>query len=120
MKLLITRIREVTKREVTRMSSRWLYISVVLILPILSVLFFSSLFKEGVPVKMPVAIVDLDNTATSRKIARTIDVTPLSNVTEYLQSETEAMSELRTGNIYGFVVLPQNLQTDISHPINQS
>ncbi len=113
MKLLITRIREVTKREVTRMSSRWLYISVVLILPILSVLFFSSLFKEGVPVKMPVAIVDLDNTATSRKIARTIDVTPLSNVTEYLQSETEAMSELRTGNIYGFVVLPQNLQTDI-------
>lgn len=113
MKLLITRIREVTKQEVTRMSSRWLYISVVLILPILSVLFFSSLFKEGVPVKMPVAIVDLDNTATSRKIARSIDVTPLSNVTEYLQSETEAMSELRTGNIYGFVVLPQNLQSDI-------
>jgi ABC-2 type transport system permease protein len=95
------------------MSSRGLYISVVLILPILSILFFSSLFKEGVPVKMPIAIVDLDNTATSRKIARTIDVTPLSNVTEYLQSENEAMSELRTGNIYGFVVLPKNLQSDI-------
>jgi ABC-2 type transport system permease protein len=95
------------------MSSRSLYISVVLLLPLLSILFFSSFFKEGVPVKMPVAIVDLDNTATSRKIARTIDVTPLSKVTEYLQSETEAMSELRTGKIYGFVVLPQNLQTDI-------
>jgi len=101
------------KREVARMSSRGLYFIVVLVLPILSILFFSSLLKEGVPTKMPIAIVDLDNTATSRKIARTIDVTPLSKVTEYLQSETEAMSELRTGNIYGFVVLPQNLQADI-------
>jgi ABC-2 type transport system permease protein len=113
MKLLITNIWEVAKREVTRMSSRGLYIIVVLILPILSILFFSSLLKEGVPTKMPIAIVDLDHTSTSRKIARTIDVTPLSKVTEYLQSETEAMSELRTGNIYGFVVLPQNLQSDV-------
>jgi ABC-2 type transport system permease protein len=113
MKLLITRILEVAKREVNRMSSRGLYIIVVLILPILSALFFFSLLKDGVPVKMPVAIVDLDHTATSRKIARAIDVTPLSIVTEYLQSETEAMSELRTGKIYGFVVLPQNLQSDI-------
>jgi ABC-2 type transport system permease protein len=113
MKLFFTSIREVAKREVNRMTSRGLYILVVLILPILSILFFSSLLKEGVPSKMPVAIVDLDQTATSRKIARAIDVTPLSKVTEYLQSETEAMSELRTGNIYGFVVIPKNLQTDI-------
>ena len=113
MKLLITNILEVAKREVNRMTSRGLYILVVLILPILSILFFSSLLKEGVPTKMPIAIVDLDQTATSRKIARAIDVTPLSKVTEYLQSETEAMSELRTCNIYGFVILPKNLQTDI-------
>ncbi len=113
MNSFITRIREVAKREVDRMSSRGLYILMVLILPILTILFFSSLLKEGVPTKMPVAIVDLDQTATSRKIARAIDVTPLSKVTEYLQSETEAMSELRTGNIYGFVILPKNLQTDI-------
>jgi ABC-2 type transport system permease protein len=113
MKLYITSIWEVAKREVNRMTSRGLYILMVLILPILSILFFSSLLKEGVPTKMPIAIVDLDQTATSRKIARAIDVTPLSKVTEYLQSETEAMSELRTGNIYGFVVLPKDLQTGI-------
>jgi ABC-2 type transport system permease protein len=113
MKLTIIRILEVAKREINRMTSRGLYFLVVLVFPILSILFFSSLFREGVPTKMPIAIVDLDQTATSRKIARTIDVTPLSKVTEYLQSETEAMSELRTGNIYGFVVLPQNMQADI-------
>jgi len=95
------------------MTSRGLYILVVLVLPILSILFFASLFKEGVPTKMPIAIVDLDQTALSRRAARNIDVTPLSMVTEYLQSESEAMSELRAGNIYGFVVIPKNLQADI-------
>ena len=113
MKQLIKNIIEVSIREVNRISSRGLYILVSLLLPVLSVLFFASLFKEGVPTKMPIAIVDLDNTSTSRKIARNIDVTPLSQVTEYLQEESEAMSELRTGNIYGFVILPKNLQADI-------
>jgi len=113
MKTILSSIWEVAARETKRMSSRWMYILVTLILPILSILFFASLFKEGVPTKMPIAIVDLDQTATSRKIARNIDVTPLSEVTAYLQTETEAMSELRTGNIYGFVILPKNLQADI-------
>lgn len=113
MKSILTNIWEVAKREVKRMSSRQLYILVVLVLPILSILFFVSLFNEGVPTKMPIAIVDLDQTASSRKIARNIEVTPLSTVKEYLQSETEAMSELRTGNIYGFVVIPKNFQADI-------
>lgn len=113
MKSIITNIRAVANREINRMSSRWLYILVVMIFPILTILFFGSLFKEGIPTKMPIAIVDLDQTAVSRKIARNIDVTPLSKVIENLQSETEAMSELRTGNIYGFVVIPKNLQADI-------
>ncbi len=100
-------------REVKRMSSRSLYLLVVVIFPMLCILFFVSFFKNGVPTKMPIAIVDLDHTATSRKMARSIDVTPMSRVVMNLQSETEAMSELRKGNIYGFVVLPMNLQSDI-------
>jgi ABC-2 type transport system permease protein len=113
MKAILSSIWEVALREINRMSSRGLYIFVTILLPVLSILFFSSLFREGVPTKMPIAIVDLDQTVSSRKIARNIDVTPLSKVTEYLQSESEAMSELRTGNIYGFVVIPKNMQADI-------
>lgn len=113
MKAILINIWEVAKREVKRMSSRQLYILVVLVFPLLTILFFASLFKEGVPTKMPIAIVDLDQTASSRKIARNIDITPLSTVKEYFQSETEAMSELRSGNIYGFVLIPKNFQADI-------
>ena len=113
MKAILTSIWQVSTREVLRMSSRSLYLLAVLVFPLLSILFFGSLFKEGVPAKMPVAIVDLDQTATSRKLTRAIDVTQLSMVTMNLQSETEAMAELRKGNIYGFVILPKNLQSDI-------
>jgi len=113
MNSIIKSIREVAKREVNRMTSRSLYLFAVLIFPVLTIFFFASLFQEGVPEKMPIAIVDLDQTATSRKISRNIDVTPLSNVTAWLQSESEAMSALRSGRIYGFVVLPKNLQADI-------
>ncbi len=113
MNSIVSNIWEVAEREINRMSSRWLYILVALVLPVISILFFASLFNEGVPTKMPIAIVDLDQTVSSRKIVRNIDVTPLSKVIEQLQSESEAMSELRTGNIYGFVVIPKNLQADI-------
>ncbi len=113
MKLIFINIREVAKRECNRMTSRSLYLLAVLVFPVLTILFFGSLFKEGVPTKMPVAIVDLDQTATSRKIARNIDVTPLSMVSMNLQSESEAMSQLRSGSIYGFVVLPKDMQADI-------
>ncbi len=113
MKPILTSIREVAIREVDRMTSRSLYLFAVLVFPVITILFFASLFKEGVPEKMPIAIVDLDQTVTSRKICRNIDVTPLSSVTEYMQSETEAMSALRSGRIYGFVVLPKNLQSGI-------
>jgi len=113
MNSIIKNIWEVAKREINRMTSRSLYILVVLVFPILTIFFFASLLKEGVPTQMPIAIVDLDQTATSRRMARTIDATELSNVVMNLPSETEAMSELRTGNIYGFVVLPKNLQADI-------
>ncbi|HNX42961.1 MAG TPA: ABC transporter permease [Bacteroidales bacterium] len=113
MKSLIKSIWAVAKREIDRMSSGTLYILAVLIFPVLTTLFFCSLMKEGVPAKMPIAIVDLDQTSTSRKMARNIDATPASDVVMSLQTEKEAMSELRKGSIYGYIVLPQNLQADI-------
>jgi ABC-2 type transport system permease protein len=113
MKSILSSIWDVAVREINRMSSRGMYIAVTLVFPILSILFFASLLKEGVPTKMPIAIVDLDQTVSSRKIARNIDVTAMSEVSMHLQSEKKAMSELRTGNIYGFVVIPKNLQADI-------
>lgn len=103
----------VSGREINRMTSRPLYLLAVVLLPLLSLLFFVSLMKEGVPVKLPIAVVDYDHTALSAKFSRTIDATPGSSVVLTPATEHEALSELRKGNIYGYVVLPHNLQSDI-------
>lgn len=103
----------VSGREINRMTSRPLYLLAVVLLPLLSLLFFVSLMKEGVPVKLPIALVDYDHTALSAKFSRTIDATPGSSVVLTPATEHEALSELRKGNIYGYVVLPHNLQSDI-------
>lgn len=113
MKETLFTILQVALREIRRMTSQSMYLLVTIIFPVATTLFFWSLMKEGVPTKMPVAVVDLDNTALSARLVRNIDVTPLSRVVSHLQSESEAMSELRKGNIYGFVVIPDNLQSDI-------
>ncbi len=110
---ILKNIALVAKRELKRMTSRWLYFLVVLVFPLLSILLFGTLFRQGSPTGMPIAIVDLDHTATSRKMARAIDASPVLHITMYLQTEAGAMSQLRTGTIYGFVVLPKNLQSDI-------
>ena len=103
----------VSGREINRMTSRPLYLLAVVLLPLLSLLFFVSLMKEGVPVKLPIAVVDYDHSALSAKFSRTIDATPGSSVVMTPATEHEALSELRKGNIYGYVVMPHNLQSDI-------
>lgn len=113
MKENIKNLIAVAEREIKRILSRRLYILAVLVFPLVSIAFFGSLFYQGVPVNLPVAVVDLDHTATSRKLIRAIDATQLSEVVMKPNSVNEALSELRKGNIYGIVVLPQNLQADI-------
>ena len=45
----------------------------MVVFPLLSLLFFTSLLDEGVPQEMPVGVVDLDNTSTSRALIRRLD-----------------------------------------------
>lgn len=113
MKSKINQIIAIARREVCRMSSRRLYLLAVLIFPVLSMLFFTSIMKDGVPTRLPIAVVDLDQTVISRKFVRNINVTQGTAVVMHLNSENEAMKELRKTHIYGFVVLPKNMQADI-------
>lgn len=113
MKSIVQGIWAISKREMERMQHNRIYFLSVVLFPLLVILFFTLFLKDGMPTRMPIAIVDLDQTATSRKFIRNIDVTPLSEVRMQLQSVEEALSELRRGHIYGFVVLPSNMQADI-------
>lgn len=71
-------LRMVIRREWHRMTSRRLYLGVCVVLPLLCLFFMATIFGNGQMENIPVGIVDLDNTATSRNISRRISAAPPS------------------------------------------
>ena len=63
----------VAKREMQRLTSKPIYFFCMLIAPVLCVVFFLSLMQEGLPTNLPIAVVDMDGSATSRNLIRQLD-----------------------------------------------
>ncbi len=55
---------------------------------------------------IPVGIVDLDNTATSRNISQRISAAPTFRVTKHFTDEANARRALQRKDIYGYLVIP--------------
>lgn len=110
----IKNIRVVVKREMKRLVSHPLYFFCMLIAPVFSVVFFLTLMQEGLPTNMPVAVVDLDNTATSRNLIRQLDAFEQTAVAFQTTSFTEARLEVQKGNVYGIFYIPSGFSVEAS------
>ena len=97
-------------RELHRLVSRPIYIFCIIIAPLISYLFLLTLMNEGLPEEIPTAVVDLDHSAASRNFIRQLDAMSLTQVTEQPNSFTEARESLQKGEIYGFLVIPENFE----------
>ena len=74
--------------------------------PLLTAVFFLSMMDEGAPRKIPVGIVDEDNTSISRLIVRNLDAFPELNVSNSYPTITLARQAVQRGEIYGFYYIP--------------
>lgn len=102
--------RDVLLREWERMTSRRLYFGVCVVLPLFVLFFMSTIFGTGTIERVPVAVVDLDHTATSRQVARNITAVPTVKVTQLSDNEYEARRAMQAKEIYGYVVLPPKFE----------
>ncbi len=91
------------RRELTRMKSRPMYFLLTIGIMSFCLIFFISLFNEGQLEKMPIGIVDHDNSKISRQFVRNLDATQQAKVVMQLSSYQEARTEMQKGNIYAFV-----------------
>jgi len=99
-------------REMKRMVGRPIYfISTVLTMAFCYVFFFT-FFNEGQPNKMPIGIVDLDNSSLSRQFVRNLEATQQAQIVIYPSSHKEAREEMQRGNIYAFVEIKHNFASD--------
>ncbi len=103
----INRIYLLVKRELKEMGSRPLYLFCIIIAPLFCYIFFTTLMGNGLPTDMPVGVVDLDNTGTTRNIIRNLDSFQQTKITEYYPSVTEAREAMQRGEIYAFYYIPE-------------
>lgn len=104
--------RSVLIREWRRMTSRRLYFGVCIVLPLFTLFFMATIFGNGQMENIPIGIVDQDNTATSRAIARNISAVPTFKVTEHYVNEAAAREAVQRKEIYGYLSIPPGFEQD--------
>lgn len=97
----------IIKRECGILLHNPIYIFCMVMFPMLVVMFFTSLMSEGVPTELPVGVVDMDNTATTRKLIRKLDAFETSNVSAHYPTVKEARQAIQRGEIYAFIYFPK-------------
>ena len=97
-------------REYHRITSRRLYFGVCILLPLFCLFFMATIFGNGQMENIPIGIVDQDNTAASRTIARRIAATPTFRVTEHFTDEASARQALQRKEIYGYLSIPPQFE----------
>ena len=97
-------------REYHRITSRRLYFGVCILLPLFCLFFMATIFGNGQMENIPIGIVDQDNTAASRTIARRIAATPTFRVTEHFTDEASARQALQRKKIYGYLSIPPQFE----------
>ncbi|MGN0281069.1 MAG: ABC transporter permease [Prevotella sp.] len=90
-----------------------MYAVCLVVFPVLVTIFFTTLMGEGQPTEMPIGIVDLDCSATSRSLSRRLDAFQTSRVVARYESLEEARKAVQRGEIYGFFYIPRGMSDEL-------
>ena len=101
------------KRELKRMGSRPIYFLGTVGVMFFCYIFFLSFMKEGQPIRMPIGVVDFDDSSLSHQFLRNLDATQQSEIVMHLNSYTDARKEMQKGKIYAFVVIKDNFEAEV-------
>ena len=106
-------MRRVFLRECRILLRHPIYGFCMVVFPLLVVLFFTSLMNDGQPLDLPVAVVDQDNTSTTRALTRSLDAFQNSKVVAHYPTLTEARRAIQRNKIYGFLYIPKGTTDEL-------
>ncbi|MDE7451349.1 MAG: ABC transporter permease [Alistipes sp.] len=110
MKAFLHHTAAVARREVGRIGRMPMYRRLLFYLPLVAFAFFAVFFSKGVARNIPIAVVDDDRTALSRKLVEMIDATPTAWIAYQAQSMTEAERLMRDGEVMAVVLIPYGFE----------
>lgn len=83
------------------------------VLPLFISLLLSNLMEQGLPKRIPAAIVDMDHSSMSRSITQTLDAMEMVHITKAAESYTQARHDMQRGDIYGYFLIPDGFEQDL-------
>lgn len=110
----------VVKRECLILTSRPLYLFTALIFPLFALFFMTTIFGDGMIDELPVAIVDEDDSRMSRNIINLCSAVPEIRVTQVVPNTAEARDALLSKEIYGYLIIPNDFESDVNANKNTS
>ncbi|MEI7727062.1 MAG: ABC transporter permease [Bacteroidota bacterium] len=103
----------VFQREINRIIHDRVYLFIGVIAPLISFTLIAFIFSANVPRKLPVAVVDQDQTALSRRIIRMIGAAPIARPDTRYNSPEEARKALVSGEMDAVVTIPSGTEKKI-------
>ena len=100
-------------RSVLELVRRPLYFFSFFLMPLFIFLFLSNMMEDGLPVKVPAAIVDKDGSSLSREISQTLATMQMIDCVATPESYTEARHMMQEGKIFGYFLIPDNYEADL-------
>ena len=79
----------------------------MMVFPIAVMFFFTSMMEEGLPQRMPIGIVDQDNTSTTRSLIRLLDSFQNSEIVNSYPTAAAARQAMQQNEIYAFLYMPK-------------
>ena len=114
MKEIFRNIWKVTRREIGRMLLRPLYLFASIGVMALCTFFFLSIMKRGAPQRMPVAVVDKDQSSISRRLCHETNATQSVQIALITPNFADARLAMQRGEVFGILEIPEGFYADIA------
>ena len=109
----IRQIGQIALRELDILRKNRIYGFCMVVFPLMTVLFFTTMLDEGLPQDLPIGVVDLDNSSTSRGLVRNLDAMQSSRVAYHFASITEARNAMQENKIYAYLYIPEDMSAKL-------
>lgn len=105
--------RQIFRQSVLQLARRPIYWVAMFILPLGMMLLLTDMMQEGLPDKVPAAIIDKDGSALSRGISQNLASMQMIDLKYSCNSYTEARKKMQSGEIFGFFMIPEDFEKDL-------
>ena len=103
----IIQIFDIALRELDILRKNPIYAYCMVVFPLMTVFFFTSMLDDGQPHDLPIGVVDQDDSSMSRGIVRNLDAMQSSRVAYHFATVTEARDAMQENKIYAYLYIPK-------------